>query len=130
MSNKNAVAVVLQDPKFKTYKRGETDCAMLVADCCMALSGKDPAAEYRGQYGDLRGAIAALKEHGSIADALDRHFDRVDVEFIQRGDAVQMGDPTSVGIWWAGKVWTCEETTGIAAVDREITAAWRVSDGD
>ncbi|MGL4351609.1 MAG: DUF6950 family protein [Plesiomonas shigelloides] len=125
MTNRNAVAAVLQDPKYAEYQRGVTDCAMLVADCCLALSGKDPAAEYRDQYDDLKGALSILQKHGSIADALDRHFERVDVAFMQRGDAVQMGDPTSVGIWWAGKIWTCEESTGLIAVDREISAAWR-----
>ncbi len=117
---------VLGDEKYKTYQRGSTDCAMLVADCCLAVSGKDPAEEYRGKYGDLRGALEALKEHGSIADALDRHFERVDPAFAQRGDAVMMESEIAVGVLWAGRIWTSEEAGGIVAVDREITAAWRI----
>lgn len=117
---------VLKDPKYREYRRGQTDCAMLVADCCLAVSGKDPAAEYRGEYDDLAGAIKALKNHGSIADALSRHFERVDPALAQRGDAVMMGSDMSVGILWTNGIWTAEESTGIICVNREITAAWRV----
>ena len=120
------LVAVLSDEKYKTYQRGETDCAMLVADCCVALCGKDPAAEYRGKYSDLKGALSALKEYGTITDALDRHFERVDPAFAQRGDAVMMSDEMAVGIMWAGRVWTAEERKGICATGAEITVAWRV----
>ncbi|MEW7867465.1 DUF6950 family protein [Aeromonas diversa] len=87
---------------------GQSDCCLFTADACAAVSGVDPAADYRGRYTTEIGARRVLlKQHGSIAAVLDDHFDRIPVTMAQRGDAAlfdgEAGD--TAGIIWAGTLW-------------------------
>jgi hypothetical protein len=90
------------------------------------VSGKDPAADYRGKYSDLKGALAVIKACGSMADVLDKHYARIDVAFAQRGDVVMLESEMAVGVLWAGEIWTADEIGGISLARSDVTAAWRV----
>lgn len=118
------LVAVLQDPKFKSHEWGKSDCCILAADACMAVSGKDPAAEYRGKYDSEIGAKRVLAKL-SIAEALDAHFERVDLAFVQRGDVVQMDDDAA-GVVWAGVVWSVDKEKGIGMTNKTVRTAWRV----
>lgn len=119
---------VLQDPKYKTYIRGETDCALFVADCCVAIAVQDPADVYRGQYDSELGAKKALLRFGSYESALSRKFSEIDPRMAQRGDAVtfEYDGVKTVGILWAGKIATVTEDEGLVMITAKIDAAWRV----
>ncbi|AUM58647.1 hypothetical protein phiP47_019 [Plesiomonas phage phiP4-7] len=118
----------LQDPIYRTWRRGTADCALFVADCCVAVSGKDPAAEYRGAYDSALGAKKALLKFGSYEAALSRHFAEIDPRMAQRGDAVTftLDGIKTVGILWAGKVATLTEDQGLILIDVKPDRAWRV----
>lgn len=89
----------------------------------MAVCGKDPAAEYRGKYESEIRAARALVEHGSIADALDRHFERTDTP--NRGDIVQL-DGGGVGVVWGNGVWTMDPEHGLGLTTEETKTIWGV----
>lgn len=108
---------------------GENDCCLFVADVCLAACGKDPAADYRGRYRTELGAKRALaKTHGSIAAALDAHFERVPVAMAQRGDALVFDGPQgqTAAVMWAGRVWAMTEQGARPISDAVPLFAWRV----
>lgn len=118
-----ALVRVLQGCQGQPFQWGVLDCSMLAADCAVAICGKDPAAEYRGQYDTEAGAARALAKFGTIADALDRHFERIDNP--QRGDIVQLAGG-GVGVVWGAGVWTVDPELGVGLTTEEVTLKWRV----
>ena len=119
---------ILQNPNYKQWQRGKFDCALFVADCCKAISGKDPAEEYRRTYDSELGAKKALLKFGSYADALSRHFEEIKPSEAQRGDAVtfDFNGALSIGVLWAGKVVTLTEDQGLVLINAKAERAWRV----
>ena len=118
-----ALVEVLHKYRDQPFKWGEFDCSMLAADCAVAVCGKDPAAEYRGKYESEIGAARALLEHGSIADALDRHFERT--ESAGRGDIAQLAGG-GVGVVWGNGVWTMDPERGLGLTTEETKTIWGV----
>ncbi|MCX0428913.1 DUF6950 family protein [Aeromonas veronii] len=109
---------------------GESDCCLFTADACIAVAGVDPAAVYRGRYTTEIGARRVLlKEHGSIAGALDACFERIPVSLAQRGDAVVFDGPSgeTAGVIWAGSLWAMTEDGARPLHGVIPRIAWRVS---
>lgn len=106
---------------------GKTDCCLFVADCCISISGRDPAEKYRGQYDSELGAKKALLKFGSIESTLSSLFSEIPVAMAQRGDVVLFdGDNgKTVGVMWAGKIWSTGET-GVVPVNVKPLIAWRI----
>lgn len=107
---------------------GENDCCLFAADCCEAICGIDPAAEYRDTYSTEAEAKRALASgHGSLEAAWDASFERVDVAFAQRGDICLHEAPEgrAVAVRWAGAWWGMTET-GVSRVHAEPLIVWRV----
>lgn len=50
----------------RPFARGESDCAMFVADWVQEQTGHDPAARVRGTYSDAAGAQAVLGGSGAF----------------------------------------------------------------
>ncbi|WP_199770468.1 DUF6950 family protein [Aeromonas sp. ASNIH1] len=100
-----------------------------MADICLAVCDKDPAAAYRGRYRTEIGAKRVLaKTHGSIAAALDVLFERVPVAMAQRGDALVFDGPQgqTAAVMWAGQVWAMTEQGARPIPDVVPLFAWRV----
>lgn len=114
--------------KDAPFAWGRRDCCLFAADCVRAMTGTDPAAEYRGRY-NSECAAAALVPNG-IEEAIDRVLgQRIPPMKAQRGDVVMV--PTRHG-----------DMAGVVALDGRIalllpaglrrmslslaTAAWRV----
>ncbi|APJ15152.1 hypothetical protein KAM344_17450 [Aeromonas caviae] len=119
----------IEAARVRPFVWGENDCCLFVADCCMAASGVDPAAVYRGRYTTAIGAQRVLnKEHGSIAAVLDAHFPRIEPALAQRGDPVVFDGPLgqTAGVMWAGQVWAMTETGARPIHDVAPLFAWRV----
>jgi len=82
------------------FVAGKFDCCLFAADCVQAMTGEDPAADFRGKYSTMEGAIAALKEFsgGGLLETMLLLAERFGWEKIdhrykaQRGDIV-MGNP-------------------------------------
>ncbi|MBO9589525.1 hypothetical protein [Devosia sp.] len=53
------------------FRWGATDCSLMVADWCLANGHDDPAASWRGQYGDEASCRALVAERGDLVAVLD-----------------------------------------------------------
>lgn len=133
MRNKNwamRLAETIFAASGKPFEWGVHDCCLFVSDCCVAVCGIDPAADYRGRYTSETGAKRALlKLHGSVEGAFDAHFERVPVALAQRGDIVTYVDEsgvTAAAVRWAGGYWAALRDGGVGRIECEPVAAWRV----
>lgn len=127
----------LSDCLAERYARpfawGSKDCALWGADCVLAVTGSDPAADLRGTYADAAGAgrlIARLGGLRAIAD--ERLGERIAPVLAQPGDiglvlsggrecfAVCFGE-----LWLAPSVATLENL-----VIDDVVAAWRCTKED
>jgi len=71
------------------FKWGKHDCALFAADGVKAITGVDLAAEWRGKYRSLRGAMSVIdREGGTMAGFVDDRLERMPVSLAQRGDVV------------------------------------------
>jgi hypothetical protein len=122
----------LQAAREAAFLWGESDCCLFAADCCVAICGVDPAAEYRGRYQTAVGAKRVLANtHGSLEAAWDACFERVPVAQAMRGDVVLFEAPLGrcVGVVWSGGIW-CVTEEGAARAKAEPLIAWRVEARD
>ena len=108
---------------------GEHDCCLFASDCAVAMAGIDPAEEYRGRYTTEIGAKRILTTtHGSIEQAFDACFERIEPNSAQRGDLVMYESELgkTVGVVWASELWSAG-LNGVGVV-REFApiTAWRI----
>lgn len=105
------LAVYLDRVSDEPFAWGSHDCALFAAGAVKAMTGTDPAEDFRGTYSDRAGAAAALKQHGAgtllkTATAWLGHSKHP--AFAQRGDIV-MKDRTTLGVcvglhsWFVGE---------------------------
>lgn len=89
---------------------GQHDCALFAAGAIKAMTGVDPAADFRGKYDDARGAAAALRELGSgtlyhtVCSWLGQPKP---ISLAHRGDIVMRNKALGVSVgtfaWFAGE---------------------------
>lgn len=74
----------------KTFEYGSADCALFGADVVEAMTGIDPAADYRGHYKTALGGLRAIRKAGynDQADWLRAHGVEVSPPMAQVGDLV------------------------------------------
>ena len=46
---------------------GANDCCLFAADAVLAITGRDPAADLRGTYGDINSGTAMMQRLGGVA---------------------------------------------------------------
>lgn len=112
----------------RTFSWGEFDCCLFAADCCIAICGIDPAADYRGRYTTEVGAKRVLRNtHGSLEGAWDACFKRVPLAMRQRGDVVLFDCERGrcVGVVWANAIWAVTDE-GVHRVRAEPLICWSV----
>jgi len=112
----------------RPFSWGEFDCCLFAADCCIAICGVDPAADYRGRYTTELGAKRVLRNtHGSLEGAWDAHFKRVPINMRQRGDVVLFDSENGrcVGVVWANAIWAVTDE-GVHRVRAEPLICWSV----
>lgn len=126
------LAVYLDRVREDPFKWGDHDCALFAGAAIRAMTGTDPAEEYRGTYDDARGAALALRKLGKgtlTATTNDWLGQSVDRAFAQRGSIVLKGR-TALGVcvgpwsWFVG-----EEGTGkglIALPTLQLSRAWTI----
>lgn len=122
------LAQTLQAAMTRPFSWGEHDCCLFAADCVQAMTGTDPAAEFRGTYRTAVGAKKAILARAvSLTALIDEVLPRVDARLVQRGDVVLFDGPQgeTLGIVWHGAVWAVG-ARGAGPVEAEIKLAWRV----
>lgn len=70
----------------KPFKWGEHDCVLWAANNTLAITGSDPALEFRGTYDSALGAARILKEHGGMEALISSKFESVRPAFANVGD--------------------------------------------
>ena len=60
------LSAFLRDRKDAAFIWGANDCLMFAADAVLALTGFDPAAQWRGRYSTKEEAEALLHEFGGV----------------------------------------------------------------
>ena len=123
---------------------GEYDCCLFVADMVATVIGEDPAVRFRGVYSNIKGAKAALMEHGGgtvegTAEMIAAEIGAAEIApaFAQRGDFGFISTEAMEGYY--GAVMRDDGFDGLLAVNygAEWLAAaagrargWMAVDGD
>lgn len=115
----------LAEHRKDEFRYGVMDCSLFAAGAVEAMTGEDPAAEYRGKYKSLAGSVRALKRK-SLAEVMDAKFEQVPPAFAMRGDVVMKDG--SLGICIGREALFVGEEGGAAGLVRLSgwESAWRV----
>lgn len=114
-----------------SFKAG-VDCALFVADCINAMTGEDPAAEFRGRYSSDIGAMRVIRNAGfaDLADLVSSRLDEISPVRAQVGDVAFIPDDSPFGGALGiviGEQIACLHVDGIGSVPRTVmTRAFRV----
>lgn len=106
------------------FSRGVFDCCAATSKVIEIQTGLDLFAEYRGKYKTEKGALKALKKYGSIEHQLDKHFERIDPNFMNRGDIAMLTNGMMAFHFARTLIGTTE--TGLAPLKEKAKLAWRV----
>lgn len=118
---------------------GARDCMLFPADWVLAVTGRDPAAKWRGHYKTEIGAARIIRREGGEIELMRRGMISVGCTEIAP-DAAQPGDtgivlrPTAKGIMPTGAVlsrqgWAVLSNAGLWASQGGALAAWRPPHG-
>lgn len=119
---------------------GINDCCIFAADAIQAMTGEDPATEFRGKYTDEAGAAAAKQEiakcsttEAAVAYVAEQNgwAERASVLCAQRGDLVlvptESGDRAAGIVYLNGREACFVSTDGLHRIPlRECVRAWSV----
>lgn len=114
----------------RAFEYGTLDCALFASSAVEAMTGTDPAADFRGQYDSLHGSIRALRQigNGTLEATFDARFPLIPIGFARRGDLAFVDG--SVGVVVGGTAALIGETDtkpGLVYRDRsEWQKAWAV----
>lgn len=109
-----------------------TDCALFVADCILAMTGEDPAAEFRGRYSSDVSAMRVIRDAGftDLTDLVSSRLDEIEPVFARVGDVAMIPDDSPFGCALGiviGEQIAVLHVDGIGSVPRDImTRAFRV----
>lgn len=83
------------------FEWGKHDCCLFAADCIKAITGTDPAVDFRGKYADEDGATEVLFYYagGQLPEAADKiarafGYEEINPRLAQRGDVALCSLPT------------------------------------
>lgn len=116
---------------------GSKDCCLMAADLVLAITGKDPAAAFRGSYSSRLGAARIVAKYGGIdalaaAIANENGWAEIQVLMAGRGDLVLRPsddgrDWPALGICVGPKAVFPTITSNVRYVPlSECSRAWRV----
>ena len=74
----------------KPFKWGEHDCVLWAANAALAITGSDPAAEYRNEYSSPVGATIILRERGGMEALVSEKFECILPTFANVGDILMV----------------------------------------
>lgn len=109
------------------FQWGVFDCCVFASECCKAICGKDPYAEFRGRYSTKIGAFRIIKNtYGSLDAILDNHFQRIDLNFVQRGDICIYENEGEIGLAVFNNGWFSTAESGVRRINIVPLNVWRV----
>lgn len=116
----------LESVRSKPFKYGENDCCLFVANAVEAMTGIDPAEEFRGY--DEDGAKEILSRFGGLEGLAEyvcekSGFPEVPVSMAQRGDVVLAKDMLGICL---GRRVAAPGKSGVVYLPRTFDRAWRV----
>lgn len=120
------LAEFIESRRLTPFVRGVSDCTMFAADAIKAMTGVDPAEQYRGTYSDTKGALRLIQGAGGIANLVP--FAPIAVVMAGRGDLVMIeteeGESLAMHL---GRVIAAQGIDGIEFIPvSRALAAWRV----
>jgi hypothetical protein len=127
----------IQAASDRPFSWGEHDCALFACNVVNAMTGTDPAREFRGKYNTKAGSARLSISYGGIgklaeAIALQCGAPEIKPSLAQRGDVclIDLGDGDEViGVCLGDKV-ASSTTVGLAFLPfRLVTRAWGVGHG-
>lgn len=133
------LAACLAERAARPFDWGTHDCCMFAADCVLACTGTDPAADLRGSYDSVLGAANTVQELGGLAViAADRLGPEIAPALAQVGDVGLLpamprheGDPIVQAFphmlaVWSGAMWLAPWEVGYVALPAEqALRTWR-----
>lgn len=127
------LAAMVEARRNQPFAWGEQDCCMFAADCAQALTGRDPAALWRGRYATEAEAEAFLAPGGGLEGTVAAAMALFGAEEVPplmagRGDwaLVLVGNQMLVGVVLGGLIATTGDD-GLAFVPlRRAIRAWRI----
>jgi len=123
------LAAEIQKARKRAFSFGRADCALWAADVVQAITGADPAAPWRGSYGDRHGALKLLAQFGGLREAATALLgEPIATSFAQRGDVVLLAGPEgySLGICEGALLWAMGEEGIVSRPIGDAICAWRV----
>ena len=122
-----ALAEFIESRRITPFQWGKTDCTLFAADAVEAITGVDPAAQYRGNYSDHKGALRLIKDAGSLSALVP--LDSIPPLLAGRGDVVllDMEGSEALGVH-LGRAIAAQGPDGLVFLPVDtIEAAWRVN---
>lgn len=125
------LAAAIDAARELPFAWGEHDCLMFAANCVQAMTGEDPAVDFRKTYRTARGAAWTVARAGGMRVGADARLgERVLVLRAQRGDVVLVeldNERQAYGICVGATVACPCEAGGVAFISMErARCAWRV----
>lgn len=112
----------------RPFAWGSQDCALFAADCVLAVTGADPAADVRGTYSDANGAARVIRERGGLSEiAADRLGAEISPPLAQPGDVglVMSGGRQCLAVC-SGDAWVAPGLDGLEYVPMNCAVtSWR-----
>jgi hypothetical protein len=123
--------VLIAERRTAPFVWGKNDCCMFAADCALAVSGIDLAADVRGTYASGFGAARVLKEIGGVEAAGARAGEEVMPLMACVGDLglLNEGERALLGVC-VGNAWLVPTGAGLGAHPLDAARkAWKVAHG-
>ena len=119
----------LESARNQPFQWGAHDCALFAADCVLAMTDRDFAAEFRGTY-DSKDSAAAVLARESLEQIATRFLGErlASVNLAQRGDVMHrvQGEVPALGICIGDQAIFLGLRAFLWVPVQECSAAWHV----
>lgn len=109
---------------------GQSDCCLFAADAVKAMTGTDPAKEFRGRYKSEKGATRILAKLGGLRKAIGSVMgEEINPLLAQRGDIVLLNNAGRgiAGVINSRGQISAKGVSGVIELPiRDAVCAWRV----
>lgn len=136
MARVNRLFEFLEQAGRTPFVYGDHDCLLYPSNWCRAVTGIDPAADFRGRYHTHIGALRILNREGGLLALAERQMTAAGLADVAP-DAVVAGDVAvvraprpdgrlaHVGAVFTGRLWSALGVTGLVAGPFIPDKAWR-----
>lgn len=123
------LATYITQNQERPFEWGDFDCCLFAADCVQAMTGEDPAADFRGRYKTKLGAAKALKRIGAgdLESTLDKILGEPIKEHAQKGDIclVETEEGPAAGVIYSRVIWV-PGPAALQALKQQPIKVWRI----